>query len=136
MQTYHKTAHGVAFTVRLYTLDEYLSELGGTVEGLLSAADKEEAADLPFVGVAALDLPPHDSGADTIKAAFFDMSVTEIAEQLLKLAPDDCVLIPPQKEAFSPPGSLEQMVEDDAFLLNRWPRDAPPELVRELEEHP
>jgi hypothetical protein len=29
MQTYHKTVHGVAFTVRLYTLDEYLSELGG-----------------------------------------------------------------------------------------------------------
>ncbi len=23
MQTYHKTVHGVAFTVRLYTLDEF-----------------------------------------------------------------------------------------------------------------
>jgi hypothetical protein len=102
---------------------------------LLSAAEEEEAADLPFVGVAALDLPPYDPGADTIKAAFFDMSVTEIAEQLLRLAPDDYVLIP-QKEAFSPPGSLRQMVEDEAFLLKRWPRDAPPELIRELEKNP
>src|ERR671917_307732 len=136
MQTYHKTVHGVAFTVRLYTLEEYLRKLGGTVEGLLSAAEKEEAADLPFVGVAALDLPPYDPDADTIKAAFFDMSATEIAEQLLRLAPDDYVLIPPQKEAFSSPGSLRQMVEDDAFLLKRWPRDAPPELIRELEKNP
>ena len=136
MQTYHKTVHGVAFTVRLYTLEEYLRKLGGTVEGLLSAAEKEEAADLPFVGVAALDLPPYDPDADTIKAAFFDMSATEIAEQLLRLAPDDYALIPPQKEAFSSPGSLRQMVEDDAFLLKRWPRDAPPELIRELEKNP
>ncbi len=135
MQTYHKTVHGVAFTVRLYTLEEYLRKLGGTVEGLLSAAEKEEAADLPFVGVAALDLPPYDPDADTIKAAFFDMSATEIAEQLLRLAPDDYALVPPQTEAFSPPESL-QMVEDEAFLLKRWPRDAPPELVRELEENP
>ncbi len=135
MQTYHKTVHGVAFTVRLYTLEEYLRKLGGTVEGLLSAAEKEEAADLPFVGVAALDLPPYDPDADTIKAAFFDMSATEIAEQLLRLAPDDYALVPPQKEAFSPPESL-QMVEDEAFLLKRWPRDAPPELIRELEKNP
>jgi hypothetical protein len=136
MQTYHKTVHGVAFTVRLYTQEEYLSELGGTVEGLLSAAEKEEAADLPFVGVAALDLPPYDPDADTIKAAFFDMSATEIAEQLLRLAPDDYALVPSQKEAFSPPESLGQMVEDETFLLKRWPRDAPPELVRELEKNP
>ena len=136
MQTYHKTVHGVAFTVRLYTLEEYLSELGKSVEGLPSAAEKEEAADLPFVGVAALDLPPYDPDADTIKAAFFDMSVTEIAEQLLRLAPDDYALIPPQKEAFSPPESLGQMVEDEAFLLKCWPRDAPPGLIRELEKNP
>ena len=135
MQTYHKTAHGVGFTVRLYTLDEYLSELGETVEGLLSAAEKEEAADLPFVGVAALDLPPYDPDADTIKAAFFEMSATEIAEQLLRLAPDDYALITPQKEAISPRGSLGQMVEDAAFLLKRWPCDAPPELIRELKEN-
>jgi hypothetical protein len=133
--------------VRLYTLTDYLDELGGSMDRLLEAAEEEywtalgpkfrdyiegrlrpeempERGGFPFVGAMTL----HAGEDFWAKADELDMVESwRLAEDLVGLGRDDYYPIPPNDERWG-------VMEDDPYLLKRWPPDAPTEVLRNLGE--
>ncbi len=145
MRQYAKATRAGELTIRLYSLGDYLDELGGSIEMLLEADEEEYWTALgsrfreyiegrlnpeeapgrglfPFVGAMTLH-----AGED-FWARVEELDVGEswrLAEELVSLGRDDYYPIPPNDERWG-------VMEDDPYLLKRWPPDAPPEVLRNL----
>ena len=145
MRQYSKTTRAGELLVRLYTLTEYLDELGGSTERLLEADEEEywsllgsrfrdyiegrlrpeeapERGAFPFVGAMTL----HANAEFWERADELDVGESwQLAEELVGLRRDDYHPIPPNDERWG-------VMEDDPYLLKKWPPDAPSDVLRDL----
>lgn len=149
MREYAKATRAGEVAVRLYTLAGYLDELHGSMEMLLEADEEEywsalgprfrdyiegrqgpekmpERGPFPFVGAMTL----HAGEDFWARAGELDVEESwQLAEGLVGLGRDDYLPIPPNDGRWG-------VMEDDPYLLKRWPADAPPEVLRELDREP
>jgi hypothetical protein len=145
VREYAKATRAGELVVRLYTLTEYLDELHGSMEKLLEADEEEywselgsrfrdyiegrlspeetpERAPFPFVGAMTLHAD------DDFWAKADELGIGEswqLAEELVGLDRDDYHPIPPNDERWG-------VMEDDPYLLKRWPPGTPAEVLCDL----
>ena len=120
-RAYRVYFRGAEFRVRLYSLEEYLDVLGGSMETLVEAAEERGTTGrFPYVGALAVDFPQDypDEAAE--------MTSYEIAEEIVGFGCDDFYPVPPNDEEWG-------VGEDDAYLVVRWPADAPRILIEEID---
>jgi hypothetical protein len=145
VREYAKATRAGELVVRLYTLTEYLDELHGSMEKLLETDEEEYWSELGsrFRDYIEGRLNPDETpergrfryvGAMTLHADddFWakadELGIGEswqLAEELVGLGHDDYHPIPPNDARWG-------VMEDDPYLLKRWPPDAPEEVLRDL----
>lgn len=90
------------------------------MESLVEAAeDSGKTETFSYVGALAVDLPvdpPYEEG----------MLSVEVAEEIVGFRSHDYYPIPPNDQE-------RGVMEDDAFLVVRWPADAPRNLIEEID---